>query len=284
MPKRSDLARIGAQTVSITHAGEYQSPSGRTVSLRDAIDRAVRNSTLITPADHRALRARADALIAARPGPTTFAVEDQTTLAAARPLVDRFGPDRVAALNFASAKNPGGGFLGGARAQEEYLARASALYPCLLAQPAYYAANRRAPDALYTDHMICSPCVPVFRDDDMQLLEQPWQVSIITAPAPNAGALTSRGQAFAAIETTFRRRIDQLLACAAAHDFSALVLGAWGCGAFRNDPTTVARCFAETLLPPGPFANAFTHVTFAILDTHGTNLAPFEREFTARRE
>jgi uncharacterized protein (TIGR02452 family) len=45
-----------------------------------------------------------------------------------------------------------------------------------------------------------------------------------------------------------------------------MVLGAWGCGVFANDPATVADIFAQFLLPPGPFATAFEHITFAILD------------------
>ena len=95
---------------------------------------------------------------------------------------------RVVALNFASAKNPGGGFLGGAKAQEEDLARSSALYACMRDQRAYYDANRHEPSLLYTDHMIYSPDVPFFRDDRLRFLEDPFLLSILTAPAPNAAS------------------------------------------------------------------------------------------------
>jgi len=69
-------------------------------------------------------------------------------------------------LNFASAKNPGGGFLGGGSAQEESLARSSGLFPCINQMQQMYETNRAYRSCLYTDHMIYSPRVPVFRDDE----------------------------------------------------------------------------------------------------------------------
>lgn len=93
------------------------------------------------------------------------------------------------ALNFASARHPGGGFLGGSQAQEESLARASGLSPCLNQFQEMYDTNQRFSSCLYTDHMIYAPDVPVFRDDDDRLLEEPFLVSILTAPAVNAGAV-----------------------------------------------------------------------------------------------
>ena len=92
-------------------------------------------------------------------------------------------------LNFASAKNPGGGFLGGSQAQEEALARASGLYPCLSANFGYYQFNRSKGGAIYSHHLIYSPAVPVFRDDEDNFLDAYFPASIITAPAVNVGAL-----------------------------------------------------------------------------------------------
>src|SRR6185312_12808515 len=109
-------------------------------------------------------------------------------------LVARECEPHVVALNFASAKNPGGGFLGGAKAQEEDLCRCSALYTCQLTQSAYYEVNRATSSMLYTDNIIYSPDVPFFRDDRLQLLDEPFTVSIITAPAPNAGQAALKGR------------------------------------------------------------------------------------------
>ena len=280
MANRSERGRIAAETVEITRAGTYVGPSGRAVSMGDTVRAAVEGTVLITPTEAAGLRARADAKMASLNARTTFEVRNEGTFTAARRLVERFGPERVAALNFASAKNPGGGFLGGSQAQEESLARASALYACLEPQTGYYDSNRRASPLLYTDHMILSPRVPVFRDEEDRLLESPWEVTIITSPAPNAGAIAAKDSAVAhQVVPTFRRRIEQVLSAAVLFDQTALVLGAWGCGVFRNDPATVAGLFAEFLLGSGAFARAFEHVTFAVLDCGGETIAPFALTF-----
>ena len=131
-----------------------------------------------------------------------IALTDETTLAA----IARLG-EPVAVLNFASAKNPGGGFLGGAQAQEETLARSSALYPCLCAQMAYYERNRACGSAMYLDLALWSPDVPFFRDDGGGWLDAPIHASVITCPAPNAGALRQHGGLdTAALDDALRRR------------------------------------------------------------------------------
>lgn len=266
------LAGTAQETLAILDAGGYAAPSGAWRDLRAAIDGAVAGTRLYRPG-------ALDAVLAgAGDGPLPRVdVTAETTAAAARRLA-REGL-RVAALNFASARNPGGGFLGGARAQEEDLARASALYPCLLAQPEYYDVNRACPSMLYTDHLIYSPAVPFFRGDDRRLLEEPFACGIITAPAPNAGqALLRDGAAGPAITRTLRARASLVLAAAAAEGERHLVLGAWGCGVFRNDPDEVAALFAEALRAPA-FAGRFDRVVFAIHDRSPgrTTLAAFER-------
>lgn len=280
MSSRSKRASIAAETISIMDGGAYVAPSGRQNVVRDAIARAADGSVLITPADVTGLRATANRKLSALSHRTAFEVANETTFAAARRLAADVGGHRTAALNFASAKNPGGGFLSGAQAQEECLARASALYACLQRQMPYYEANRRCESLLYTDHMIVAPRVPVFRDDEDQLLEEPWETTIITAPAPNAGAIAkNEAPSIDLVEPTFRRRIEMVLAAAVAFDQTAIVLGAWGCGVFGNDPAMVARLFAEFLLGGGRFARAFTHVAFAVLDRKGDTMAPFAGAF-----
>ena len=239
-------------------------------------------SRLFAPREAAVLRGLADAKIASRlPRRTVFEVRNEGTFTAARRLSEKFGGEGVAALNFASAKNPGGGFLGGSQAQEESLARASALVATLERHIEYYEANRKSASLLYTDHMIVSPRVPVFRDEVDRLLEWPWTVTIITSPAPNAGAIGKKNSAVAQqVVPTFRRRIEQVLSAAVFFDQSALVLGAWGCGVFRNDPATVARLFGEFLLGDGPFARAFEHVGFAVLDRTGETISPFAEKFS----
>src|SRR6185436_6320983 len=157
-------------------------------------------------------------------------------------------------------------FLGGAKAQEEDLARCSALYDCQLTQRAYYDENRACKSLLYTDHIIYSPGVPFFRDDRGALLEEPFLVSIITAPAPNAGAASRVGEGGRdELLSVLTARSQKVLAVAAAHGHRTLVLGAWGCGVFRNEPRDVADVFARAL-ELERLRGAFGRVVFAVYD------------------
>jgi len=181
----------------------------------------------------------------------------------------------ITALNFASAKNPGGGFQGGAQAQEESLARSSALYPCIAQMAEMYGENRKCKTCAYFHYMVYSPAVPVFREDSGELLPSPYPLSIITAPAPNAGVMQTRikGNAGEEIERVLGERIDRILAVAMHQRADVLILGAYGCGVFRNDVTVVARLFSQMLL--GKYKGAFRHVHFAVPDRHGVFRAVF---------
>jgi uncharacterized protein (TIGR02452 family) len=68
------------------------------------------------------------------------------------------------------------------------------------------------------------------------------------------------------------------LAVAAEHKVDTLILGAWGCGVFANDPGVVAGIFADLLTGDGPYAHAFSRVVFAVLDRSDdhANLAAFK--------
>ena len=150
------------------------------------------------------------------------------------------------ALDFASAKNPGGGFLRGAKAQEEDLARCSALTRRLVEQREYYDQNRACGSFLYTDHIIYSPDVPFFRDEQHALLDRPFALSIITAPAPNAGEAFQRDDAAdQGIRAALERRADMVLAAAGAHGHRCLVLGRGGAASSADDPREVADVFAR---------------------------------------
>jgi uncharacterized protein (TIGR02452 family) len=155
---------IAAATVAIVERGGYASGSGRTVDIADAVRLAVAGTRLYLP------EAPLPAGTAA-PGPGRVEVTNKSSLAATRRLHADGRQEAVACLNFASAKNPGGGFLRGADAQEESLARASALYACLRAAPDFYAFHRAQGDLRYSDRVIYFPGVPVFRDDHGRLLD-----------------------------------------------------------------------------------------------------------------
>lgn len=273
------LKGVAKQTLEIIERGGYEAPNGAWVELGSAIAAAVAGTEAFTPDRLRRMLAHRPDDADPAAGACAIEVTDESTQEAARRLVEAQRLERVVLLNFASAKNAGGGFINGAKAQEEDLARCSALYPCLRAAPAYYEANRSSiVDALYTDHMIHSPEVPFFRTHSRELLDQSFRVSVITAPAPNAGVHRQRGGGSKALETKLRHRAGCVLALAEAQGHRNLLLGAWGCGVFRNDPSLVADAFGRWL-EHERFAGSFDRVCFAILDRGGQTLAAFEQRF-----
>jgi uncharacterized protein (TIGR02452 family) len=275
--KRSFRAQIAKETLSILEAGTYTPEGGRPVSIRTAQKACEKGTVLYTPAALAQLGQPESNGLATR-----FEVSKETTLAAARRLSQESALTKVACLNFASAKNIGGGFLSGGQAQEESLARASGLYRCQGRARVYYDANRDCETCLYTDHIIYSPEVPVIRDDAGQLLEQPYTISMITAPAVNAGAVRKiEPDKSEEIGPVMRRRAGYVLAVAQANACEHLILGAWGCGVFENDPKEVAAIFGELLLNGGPYADAFSTVVFAVLDRSEdeSTIGPFRARF-----
>lgn len=254
-----DRAAIARETVRICEAGQYQTAAGKLVVLADDIKRAVKGTVLYSANNLPPLPSQTPAV------ETKIEVANETTFRGLAKLASRGG--HIACLNFASAKNPGGGFLGGAQAQEEALARASALYHCLLAAPEYYDRNRTNRSAVYLDLAIFSPQVPFFRKDAGDLLDKLILASVITAPAPNRGAVAqNEPRNLALIEPALKRRAEMILHLAQAHGVERLVLGAWGCGVFRNDPAEVASIFANLIKPPGRFAGVFRDVLFSVYD------------------
>jgi uncharacterized protein (TIGR02452 family) len=94
-------------------------------------------------------------------------------------------------------------------------------------------------------------------------------------PAPNAGAIPPNHPDLQRLAETFTHRARCVLAIAAHETQRALVLGAWGCGVFRNDPTQVARIFHTLLLGPENWSAWFRNITFAILD-HSPDQSTFK--------
>ncbi|WSY40099.1 TIGR02452 family protein [Embleya sp. NBC_00888] len=206
-------------------------------------------------------------------GDTRIEVVRETTLEA----VERLGGGGpVAALNFASARNPGGGVERGAQAQEESLARSSGLYDALIRCPEFYEAHRNDRDPFYSDRVVHTPGVPVFRRDDGSWLPVPLRVAFLTSAAPNRGAIErDRPSAVGRIAGVLATRARGVLAVAAHQGESRLVLGAWGCGVFGNEPAEVAAAFAVHLR--GGFAGVFEQVVFAIPDRDDSTRRVFER-------
>ena len=272
---KEKAVEIAQDTVVIMDKKGYEAPSGTWCDIEDMMRESRDNTQLYTPEELQAMLRLA-------PGGAIAKVEvtGETTIQAMQRLAQE---GTVCGLNFASARKPGGGWLNGAMAQEESLARSSGLYHCLdkpeVAE--YYRANRKA-EVFYTDHMIYSYAVPFFKDDDGNLLEEPFRASIITAPAPNAAEIlkdpfadeTSRDILYVIL----RRRAAMIRAIARDMKERRLVLGAWGCGVFGNDPRDVAKIFHEFVdRSPG----LFDRIVFAVYDTSPdqSTLKAFQSEF-----
>lgn len=255
--KTKEIAR---QTIRTIEQGSYLNNLGESVSIREATDAAVANTILYRDEDFPS-----SFDLVKQFEKTTFELTDETTLEAAkRVCTDDVNVDPYV-LNFASAKNPGGGFLSGAKAQEESIARSSSLYPCLSANFAMYEYNRGRKSCLYSDWMIYSPRVPVFKNDDGSLVRTPYLASIITSPAVNAGVVREKEPTnVGRIDAVNRERARKFLWIANKKSHATLILGAWGCGVFRNDPLAIASIFRELL--EGEFERCFERVVFAVYD------------------
>jgi len=202
---------------------------------------------------------------------THFATNSTDTLAAAVSLLDTC--TSVAALNFASAKHAGGGWLSGAQAQEESITRRSTLFASLSCDSArpYYEHNmsnlKPVNNGLYTDAIIFSSSVAILQPDEadpFRYLTSPPSCAFLTCPAPNATHALRMNEPLASIEGVFRARIDRVLAVAKARNIEGLVLGAWGCGVFGNDPNFVAQTMMSLL--KGKYRGVFKAVSFPLRD------------------
>jgi len=274
---------------TIVANGRYAAPSGTAVQIGDAVAAACAGTVSYSPDDLDRLMDG----VAPGTAATRIEVTGESSMSTARRLHDEpvsagagsgAGAGHIAVLNFASARNAGGGYLGGARAQEEDLCRVSALYTTLRQAPDYYAAHRASKDPAYSHRVIYSPDVPVYRDVRYRLLETPYQVAFLTSPAPNAGVITrDRPADAAAIPDLLAARAARILATAARHGCRSLVLGAWGCGVFRNDPAHVAAAFHRHLAAGGTFEGSFERIVFAVLDRTPAqpNLTAFRTAFGA---
>ncbi|MEO6774456.1 MAG: TIGR02452 family protein [Kofleriaceae bacterium] len=268
---RGQKVKIAEATLAACEAGFYTTAAGARVELAPLIE-AAKGGTVMYERGVSGPAPTAEAGVGrAVRGPRTTALEvtgESTLEALVRLAASGHVAGHLACLNFASAKNPGGGFLGGAQAQEESLARSSALYPCQLTQPDHYSRNRANRSLRYLDLALWSPLVPFFRDDDGAWLAAPVLASVITCAAPNAGAL-DRGSSVDELRGTLERRGRFVLDLARDHGVDTLVLGAWGAGVFRNDPVMVAQIFKALLA--GDFANVFARVVFAVIGTRDSS-------------
>jgi uncharacterized protein (TIGR02452 family) len=248
---------IANKTLEIIKNGFYEY-KGKKIVVEKELKESIENTFTIMPNDW--------GIILENPIENKFETEIVTKNCSTIEAIAGEKNGKICVLNFASAKNPGGGFLGGASAQEESLARSSNLYETQIKDKAMYDFNRNQSSFLYSDYMIYSPNVLFWNDDSGNYFEKPLVADIITATAPNKGAMLqhNRKEEIAQIEDTLKKRMDKVLAIALKQKSDTLILGAWGCGVFRNEPKDVAQLFKNIIAEK--YAGAFKKIVFAIFN------------------
>lgn len=278
--KNADIFR---ETTRLIKAGGYTTPSGK--QIRFDFSRMLQHG--------KCFQLEIPAVSApVVEGGTTVMVECNDCLVAAERLVkEGYNP---ALLNFASAGHPGGGVETGARAQEETICRRSTLTRSIYSFDAKYAS--RYGYALETGahypivsqfSAVYSPSVTVFRQGiDCLLMEDPYDVAVITCAALNLNGkypikLTPDGHMPQTAINITRNKIRTVFRIGLMYGHDALVLGAFGCGAFRNPPSEIAGLFHE-VMEESEFKDKFRLITFSIIEDHNSrnaNLNAFQDEF-----
>ena len=275
---------IFEETMCICRRGGYVAPSGAEVKLPDTGEVLGASVFYQNPP-------RVDSVAAAESS-VCDAVNDDC-IEVARKLVEE--GYRPIMLNMANRHTPGGGVINGARAQEESLFRQSNLCVSLYQYDDYHAGllglplgNGRYPMDRDTGG-IYSGRVTFFRTSSRQgdaLVETPFECAVVSVAAINRPDLTPDGRLVDWAVVATKKKIRSMLRIGLLHGHDAIVLGAWGCGAFRNPPEHMARLFHEVLREP-EFAGKYRVVRFAVIEDHNSrhsNFAPFDKEFNGRAQ
>ena len=248
--------------------GSYKNSKKQEVSIKQELEFCLKNTRSYPP--RFPYKYESEALV----GENACKVEirKETTIDACYRLVVGEGLKNVCALNFANAFCPGGGVAGYAVAQEEECCRVSALYYSLIQKPDFYEYHKNNCSYEASDYMIFSPEVPIWKNGEYEVLDEPFTASFITSAAVN----TRHGPIKDSAKIN-DQRIKVILECAIENNMEHLVLGAFGCGAFRNDPHDIANSFKKYLYEEG-MAKFFKSVTFSIVG-YAPNIEVFHEVF-----
>ena len=292
--------RIADETLAAIERGEVQL-QGSTYHLREVISHSIDN-TIFFPPDSTLANWSTTTPTSRSAVPGQLELCEGSTLQRARTLLHELNanaaitadvPARIGVLSFASATKPGGGFLTGAQAQEESIARSSTIYTSLVTPTAaqfhqLHKKDRRG--GFYSHAMIFSPSVLVLRDDAGAWVP-PYQIEVVTSAAVNAGVVRQHAgdslgpDTAARIEGTMRERMARILFLFEQRGLRNIVLGSFGTGVFRNDVGMVADIWFDLLAEDGArFAHSFDRVVFGIIDRQTVERfkAVFESRIEAR--
>ncbi|KAJ3318984.1 hypothetical protein HDU76_000675 [Blyttiomyces sp. JEL0837] len=309
-----ELWEVGWSTVTAINSGYYTTLSGDKVSISSYIDHLENTTRVISPDENLSQNLNrssddepvvlnvipSDQLSSANPPTTTsnpnaitikVSFNHSTTLKTAKQTKTSTKPKKLGILNFASATTPGGGFLNGFQAQEESLARSTTLYKSLTTTQAtekYYNLHSKEDsngDGIFSDTCICSPDVLVFVDEDNGneidtegLWVVDWVVSCPAVDTTQAKVKWNKSEDLnvdEVIKSTMNHRIERILLVLDCLGCDTIVLGAYGCGVFRNNVEEVALAYKIALMKWR--WKSVREVVFGILDLG--MLETFERVF-----
>lgn len=190
-------------------------------------------------------------------------------------------------LNFASAYHPGGGFMNGSMAQEESLCYSSNLY-CLQKEfmNEFYTYNKRIKTKYYSDRMIYTPKTVFIKNNSHQLLKTPILANIISSPAVNLGAVKKNIVSSDIDNNCYQKmkdRMRKILFLFSTKDNDRIILGAFGCGVFKNNPSKIAEIWKQLLIDEGWQYN-FQEIIFAVYDNSPDShtFLPFYQAFNKK--
>lgn len=256
-----ELVELAAETLNIIKEGKYKAEDTIERFIANRVHASVMGTVMLEP----------KTMIKSLPTPhkehkPIIQVTTEATISALQRLSSPKSQEVLGCLNFASAKNPGGGFLKGTMAQEEALAYSSSLYPSLMTQPAYYEHHKKLlaekQPPLYTDRVIWSPDVVFFRGNNKRLLYDPICATVLTCAAPKMVEIKENfPEAEYLVPEVLAARIEGIFRAAIYANIRYFVVGAWGCGVFGNDPILMALMFQQAITKYG---NYFEHIVFAI--------------------
>lgn len=230
--------------------------------LAQSVQESITNTVLYKADDYPEIKRKSD-------NSCRIEVTRERTIESAKNLHKIYPDKKICILNFASAVNAGGGVVLGATAQEESICRCTTLYPCLSTkdlQKGYYNPHRIGLNFCYTDACIYTPDIVVMKSDALHpesIPENEWFcIDALTCAAPNLSTAWIPQNKLYEIH---KKRGAHILSIAAANGTDILVLGAFGCGAFRNNPETVSKAYID-ILPD--FMGYFSEIRFAVYSSH----------------
>ena len=282
---RQDNISMFHDTMAILKKGYYEK-NGRRIDLKLSREQ-MEEVTVLLPGEVRAVCGSKDFEHVRVIGRCGYAVENMDSFSLARKrfemLPEQDRKDRILVLNLANGEHPGGGVRRGAKAQEEDLCRKSSLLLSLESRKAspYYEYNRSLQSLFGSDAVMIHPQVEIIKDEKGELLDDTVIVAVMTCAAPIL-RYGMQGMSQAQYESLMLGRINGMLKTAAYFGYRRLVLGAFGCGAFRNDARVVSDLFYKALKEfdyDGMKENdMFRRIDFAVMD-HSEDLYNF-KEFS----